>query len=87
MLNRREFNETFTGADLTIQVRGAIDFAQQHDLAFARSTGDQAFLFSRLPKASKQERNHPANERRRGIQSGNQQHRRPNPRRRPSRSK
>ena len=49
-LNRREFDEAFTGCDLTIQVRSAIDFAQQHGLAFARSTGDQLFLFSRLPK-------------------------------------
>jgi hypothetical protein len=51
-LNRKEFNETFAGADLNIQVRAAIDFAQQKDLAFARAFGDQAFLFSRLPKSS-----------------------------------
>ena len=64
LLNRKEFDEAFTGSDLTIQVRGAIDFAQQHDLAFARSTGDQQFLFSRLPKATNPGRNQPVNERR-----------------------
>jgi hypothetical protein len=77
MLSRMEFDETFAGPDLTIQVRGAIDFAQQHDLAFARSTGDQRFLFSRLPKASKPERNRPANERRQGRQTANRRTRRP----------
>ena len=55
-LDRKEFDETFAGADLAIQVRAAIDFAQQHDLAFARSVGDQHFVFSRLPKS--QERGH-----------------------------
>lgn len=76
MLSRAEFDETFAGPDLTIQVRGAIDFAQQNDLAFARSTGDQRFLFSRLPKASKVERNQPANERRQGVQPGHRRSRR-----------
>jgi hypothetical protein len=59
-LNRREFDEAFTGCDLTIQVRAANDFAQQHGLAFARSTGDQLFLFSRLPKVEEtpQRNNH-----------------------------
>jgi hypothetical protein len=51
-LNRKEFDEAFAGSDLTIQIRAAIDFAQQNDLAFARSLGDQAFVFSRLPKVS-----------------------------------
>jgi hypothetical protein len=64
MLSRKEFDQTFAGPDLTIQVRAAIDFAQQHDLALARSTGDQQFLFSRLPNASKGGRNQPVNERR-----------------------
>jgi hypothetical protein len=50
-LNRNQFNETFTGYDLTIQVRSAIDFAQSHNLAFARCAGDQQFVFSRLPSA------------------------------------
>ena len=50
-LNRNQFNETFTGFDLTIQVRSAIDFAQSHNLAFARCAGDQQFVFSRLPSA------------------------------------
>jgi hypothetical protein len=77
MLSRTEFDETFAGLDLTIQVRGAIDFAQQHDLAFARSTGDHQFLFSRLPKGSKAERNQPANERRQGMQAGKRRSRRP----------
>lgn len=56
-LNRTEFDEAFAGADLTIQIRTANDFAQQHGLAFARSTGDQHFLFSRLPKLE-EGRNH-----------------------------
>jgi hypothetical protein len=51
-LNRMQFDEMFTGRDLTIQVRAALDFAQAHDLAFARSSGDQRFAFSRLAKAS-----------------------------------
>ena len=63
-LNRREFDETFSGQDLTIQVRAALDFAQQHDLAFARSTGDQFFVFSRLAKLQPGTRGHPANARR-----------------------
>ena len=62
-LNRKEFNETFAGADLNIQVRAAIDFAQQKDLAFARAFGDQAFLFSRLPKSSELCRNRQLNAR------------------------
>ncbi len=66
MPNRKEFDEIFGGSD----------FAQQHDLAIARSTGDQTFLSSRLPKASKQERHQPANERRGGVQAGNGRHRR-----------
>jgi hypothetical protein len=86
LLSRKEFDETFTGLDLTIQVRGAIDFAQQHDLAFARSTGDQRFLFSRLPKPSKAERNQPANQRRQGTQEGNRQSRRSRTRQKPNRS-
>jgi len=49
-LNRSEFDAAFGGADLTIQIRAAIDFAQQNDLAFARGMGDQMFVFSRLPK-------------------------------------
>jgi hypothetical protein len=52
LLNRQQFDETFTGHDLTIQVRSAIDFAQQNGLAFGRSTGDQHFIFSRLAKDS-----------------------------------
>jgi hypothetical protein len=62
-LNRKEFDETFAGSDLTIQIRAAIDFAQQNDLAFARSMGDQAFLFSRLAKASKARQKQPVNAR------------------------
>ena len=63
LLNRKEFDEAFGGPDLTVQVRAAIDFAQQNDLAFARSLGDQAFVFSglRQPSAAKQSR--PANAR------------------------
>jgi hypothetical protein len=82
-LNRKEFDETFTGADLTIQVRAAIDFAQQHDLAFARSTGDQLFVFSRLPKAPEPGRGQqPRNGRngrngRREKQQGQGRHHRP----------
>lgn len=85
-LSRKEFDETFAGADLTIQVRGAIDFAQQHDLAFARSTGDQLFLFSRLPKASKAERNQPANERRPMNRAGKRRSRRSGSKRKPNTS-
>ena len=77
MLSRTEFEETFTGLDLTVQVRGAIDFAQQHDLAFARSAGDQRFLFSRLPKSPNAARHQPANERRQGMQAGKRRSRRP----------
>ncbi len=84
MLNRMRFDETFTGPDLTIQVRAAIDFAQQNDLAFARNTGDQRFLFSRLPKASKAGRNQPANERRQGVQAGNRRSRRSGAQRKPN---
>jgi hypothetical protein len=62
-LNRKEFDDAFSGADLTIQVRAAIDFAQQNDLAFARGMGDQVFVFSRLPKITKERRGHPANAR------------------------
>jgi hypothetical protein len=47
-LDRKQFDESFTGRDLTIQVRSAIDFAQQNGLAFGRSSGDQHFVFSRL---------------------------------------
>ena len=81
-LNRKEFDETFTGADLTIQVRAAIDFAQQHDLAFARSTGDQLFVFSRLPKAPEAGRGgqQPRNARRQRPQPG---HRRSGSKRKP----
>ena len=86
MLSREEFDETFAGPDLTIEVRGAIDFAQQHDLAFARSTGDQRFLFSRLPKTSKAERHQPANERCQGVQAGAQRNRRSRARQKPNRS-
>lgn len=50
-MNRKEFDETFAGRDLTIQVRAALDFAQQNGLAFGRSMGDQHFVFSRLPAA------------------------------------
>jgi hypothetical protein len=60
-LNRKEFDATFAGADLTIQVRAAIDFAQQNDLAFARGMGDQVFVFSRLPKLSNARQRQPAN--------------------------
>ena len=63
LLNRKEFDETFAGPDLTVQVRAAIDFAQQNDLAFARSMGDQAFVFSRLPQLSAARQRQPANER------------------------
>jgi hypothetical protein len=49
-LDRKQFDASFTGSDLTIQVRSAIDFAQNNGLAFGRSAGDQHFLFSRLPK-------------------------------------
>jgi hypothetical protein len=49
-LNRKEFDEAFAGHDLAVQLRSACDFARQHDLAFGRSTGDQNFMFSRLPK-------------------------------------
>src|SRR6476620_11227706 len=52
-LDRKAFEEAFAGWDLTIQVRSAIDFAQQNGLAFGRSAGDQRFVFSRLPKLSK----------------------------------
>jgi hypothetical protein len=76
MLSRAEFDETFAGLDLTSQVRAAIDFAQQHDLAFARSTGDQRFLFSRLPKGPNAGRHQPANERRVGMQAGKRRNRR-----------
>jgi hypothetical protein len=76
MLGRKEFDETFTGLDLTIQVRGAIDFAQQHDLAFARSTGDRQFLFSRLPKAPNVANHQPANERRQERRTGPRRNRR-----------
>ena len=62
-LNRKEFDETFAGSDLTVQVRSALDFARLHDLAFARSLGDQAFVFSRLPKMLEGRRNRQANER------------------------
>jgi hypothetical protein len=48
-MSRKEFDETFAGRDLTIQVRAALDFAQQNGLAFGRSMGDQHFVFSRLP--------------------------------------
>lgn len=66
-MNRKEFDETFSGRDLTIQVRAALDFAQQNGLAFGRSMGDQHFVFSRLPAApegpsaqrSPSARNHP----------------------------
>ena len=51
-LDRKQFDKSFAGGDLTIQVRAAIDFAQQNDLAFGRSTGDQHFVFSRLAKLS-----------------------------------
>ena len=74
-LNRKEFDETFTGADLTIQVRAAIDFAQQHDLAFARSTGDQHFVFSRLAKAPDPGRGQQRNARRQGAQQNQRRHR------------
>ena len=47
-LDRKQFDESFAGHDLTIRVRSAIDFAQQNGLAFGRSTGDQRFVFSRL---------------------------------------
>ena len=77
MLSRKEFDETFIGLDLTIQVRGAIDFAQQHDLAFARSTGDERFLFSRLAKGPNAGRHQPANERRLGMQAGKRRSSRP----------
>jgi hypothetical protein len=60
-LTRKQFDETFAGSDLTIQIRAAIDFAQQNDLAFARSMGDQAFLFSRLPKMSNARQRQPPN--------------------------
>jgi len=62
-LNRKEFDETFAGSDLTIQIRAAIDFAQQNDLAFARSLGDQAFVFSGLPKNSNRGQRQPPNRR------------------------
>jgi hypothetical protein len=62
-LNRQQFNEIFAGPDLTTQIRVAIDFAQQNDLAFARSMGDQAFVFSRLPKISNVQQKQPANAR------------------------
>ncbi len=60
-LNRKEFDEIFAGSDLTIQIRAAIDFAQQNDLAFARSLGDQAFVFSGLPKISNRGQRQPPN--------------------------
>ncbi|MHC1768449.1 MAG: hypothetical protein AB9869_29935 [Verrucomicrobiia bacterium] len=47
-MNRTQFDETFVGRDLTIQVRAALDFARQNGLAFGRSMGDQHFVFSRL---------------------------------------
>jgi hypothetical protein len=47
-MNRQEFDATFAGHDLASQVRAAIDFAQQHNLALGRSAGDQHFIFSRL---------------------------------------
>ena len=50
-LDRLQFGATFAGGELAIQLRAALDFAQAHDLAFARSLGDQRFIFSRLPKA------------------------------------
>jgi hypothetical protein len=50
-LDRKQFDETFAGHDLTIQVRSALDFAQNHDLALGRSAGDQHFVFYRLHKA------------------------------------
>jgi hypothetical protein len=77
MLSRAEFDETFAGLDLAIQVRGAIDFAQQHDLAFARSTGDHQFLFSRLPKGPNSGRHQLANERRQVMQAGKRRRSRP----------
>lgn len=51
-LDRKQFDETFAGFDLTIRMRSAIDFAQQNDLALGRSTGDQHFVFYRLSKSS-----------------------------------
>jgi hypothetical protein len=62
-LNRKEFDETFAGSDLTVQIRVAIDFAQQNDLAFARSSGNQMFVFQRLPKITKGGQGYPSNAR------------------------
>lgn len=76
MLSRMDFDETFAGPDLTVQVRAAIDFAQQHDLAFARSAGDHQFLFSRLPKGHAEKRHQPANERRQGVRASKGRNRR-----------
>ena len=63
-MNRKEFDETFAGRDLTIQVRAALDFAQQNGLAFGRSMGDQYFVFSRLsaaaPDSGNQQRKQPS---------------------------
>jgi hypothetical protein len=76
LLNRQQFDETFTGHDLIIQVRSAIDFAQQNGLAFGRSTGDQHFVFSRLAKDSVNPQGQP---RPSGKSSRRRRHRGPKP--------
>ena len=68
-MSRKEFDETFTGRDLTIQVRAAHDFAQQNGLAFGRSMGDQHFVFSRLPAEPE-----PSQQRRPNLNQGNHSH-------------
>jgi hypothetical protein len=73
-LNRLQFDATFTGGDLAIKVRAAIDFAQAHDLAFARSFGDQSFAFSRLTKSSGLPRNQERPQRTNGRRQGRRHH-------------
>lgn len=71
-LNRIQFDEIFTGRDLTIKLRGAIEFAQAYNLAFARCSGDQQFAFSRKAKGNAHPQERPAeqNARQRGRRSG-----------------
>ena len=82
-LNRKQFDETFSGYDLTIQMRSAIDFAQQNDLALGRSTGDQHFVFYRLSKSQETTLNQRPS---RQKTSGHRARRRSQARRKPSRA-